>query len=113
VKFPHNTRSVPNLDSDLLVLTSISWHTQIYYASIGWATAATLGAEVARKELNSAFGRTILVTGEGSMAMTIQEIATMVNLGISPVLIVLNNAGYTVERMIWGATQRQSSKNPS
>ena len=94
IKFPTNTR----------------WHAQIYYGSIGFATAATLGAEIARRELEAkgvnAGGRTILVTGDGSMNLTIQEIGTMIKQGIKPVIFVLNNEGYTIERLIWGARQR-------
>lgn len=74
--------------------------------SIGFAFAATLGAEVARVERKTP-GRTILCTGDGSMALTIQEIGTMVKAGIKPVIFVINNAGYTVERLIWGARQRK------
>ncbi|KAI4937401.1 uncharacterized protein J4E92_002132 [Alternaria infectoria] len=53
--------------------------TQIYYGSIGFATAATLGVDIARRELDKkGEGRTILMTGDGSMALTIQEIGTMI-----------------------------------
>ncbi|OCK84214.1 pyruvate decarboxylase-like protein [Lepidopterella palustris CBS 459.81] len=88
---------------------NIRFVNQIYYCSIGYATAATLGAEVARLEVQSAksqpSGRTILITGDGSMAMTIQEIGTMVKQGIKPIIFVINNNGYTIERLIWGARQ--------
>lgn len=40
------------------------------------------------------------------MALTIQEIGTMIKAGIAPVIFVINNDGYTVERLIWGAQQR-------
>ncbi|KAF2024272.1 pyruvate decarboxylase-like protein [Setomelanomma holmii] len=85
--------------------------TQIYYGSIGYATAATLGVECARLELSSSHssaeesGRTVLITGDGSMALTIQEIGTMIREKHKSVIFVINNAGYTVERLIWGARQ--------
>jgi pyruvate decarboxylase len=85
--------------------------TQIYYGSIGYATAATLGVDVARRELEQngrKEGRTVLLTGDGSMALTIQEIGAMVKNGCKLVVFVLNNEGYTVERLIWGARQRKS-----
>jgi pyruvate decarboxylase len=86
--------------------------TQIYYGSIGFATAATLGVDVARRELEAANkrnkGRTILLTGDGSMALTIQEIGTMIKAKCKAVLFVINNEGYTIERLIWGAQQRKS-----
>jgi pyruvate decarboxylase len=89
IKFPANTRFL----------------CQVYYGSIGWATAATLGADIARREISGDKGRTILITGDGSLAMTMQEIGTMIKAGIKPILFVNNNDGYTVERMIWGARE--------
>ncbi|KAF2875509.1 pyruvate decarboxylase-like protein [Massariosphaeria phaeospora] len=89
--------------------SNVRWHAQIYYGSIGFATAATLGAEIARKELEdkgvNGGGRTVLVTGDGSLALTMQEIGTMIKAGIKPVIFVINNEGYTIERLIWGARQ--------
>jgi pyruvate decarboxylase len=83
--------------------------TQIYYGSIGFATAATLGVEVARTELEKSGavdkGRTVLLTGDGSMALTIQELGTMIKNNLKIVVFVINNEGYTIERLIWGARQ--------
>ncbi|KAF2009178.1 pyruvate decarboxylase [Aaosphaeria arxii CBS 175.79] len=91
---------------DISFPPNVRFHTQTYYGSIGWATAATLGMEIARRELDGEdLGRTILVTGDGSMAMTIQEVGTMIKHGIKPIIFVINNAGYTIERVIWGAHQ--------
>ncbi|KAF2001700.1 pyruvate decarboxylase [Amniculicola lignicola CBS 123094] len=83
---------------------NVRFTTQIYYGSIGWATPATLGVDVARKEISNE-GRTILITGDGSLALTIQEIGTMIKQKSSAIIFVINNEGYTVERMIWGAQQ--------
>ncbi|KAF1842854.1 pyruvate decarboxylase-like protein [Cucurbitaria berberidis CBS 394.84] len=93
---------------DITFPMNIRFITQIYYGSIGFATAATLGVEVARREQEQEMkqpGRTILFTGDGSMALTIQEIGTMIKAGIKPILFVINNEGYTIERLIWGAKQ--------
>jgi pyruvate decarboxylase len=80
--------------------------TQIYYGSIGFATAATLGVEVARSEFaGSEGGRTVLMTGDGSMALTIQELGTMIKTKLKIIVFVINNEGYTIERLIWGAKQ--------
>ncbi|KAF2261724.1 pyruvate decarboxylase [Lojkania enalia] len=92
---------------------NIRFQAQIYYGSIGWATPATLGAELARQELNGSQGRTILVTGDGSLAMTIQEVGTMIKAGLKPIIFVINNDGYTVERMIWGAQQAYNDIVPT
>ncbi|KAH7082083.1 pyruvate decarboxylase-like protein [Paraphoma chrysanthemicola] len=94
---------------DITFPPHVRFITQIYYGSIGFATAATLGVEVARSELENAGnvdqGRTVLITGDGSMALTIQEIGTMIKARLNIVVFVINNAGYTIERLIWGAKQ--------
>ncbi|GAA5840986.1 hypothetical protein JCM9279_001281 [Rhodotorula babjevae] len=53
--------------------------TQLLFAAIGWANAATLGALLAAEE-SSTPRRTILFTGDGSIQLTIQGVATMVGL---------------------------------
>jgi pyruvate decarboxylase len=89
---------------DIKFPEKIRFITQIYYGSIGYATAATLGVDIAKKEMGLN-GRTILVTGDGSLALTIQEVGTLIKQGLNPIIFVINNEGYTVERMIWGAQQ--------
>jgi len=88
---------------------------QTYYGSIGYATPATLGADIARRELENEdkrpHGRTVLITGDGSLQLTMQEIGTMVTAGIKPLIIILNNNGYTIERVIHGARQPYNSIN--
>ncbi|KAJ4360824.1 uncharacterized protein N0V89_001391 [Didymosphaeria variabile] len=94
---------------DITFPSSLQYEAQIYYGSIGWAAAATFGADVAHRELLQSTkkngGRTVLFTGDGSLALTIQEIGSMVKHKSRCVLFVINNEGYTVERMIWGARQ--------
>ncbi|KAK3659996.1 hypothetical protein LTR56_000922 [Elasticomyces elasticus] len=84
------------------------WITQTYYGSIGYATPAAFGVEVAltRNEAQGKpRGRTILVTGDGSLMLTVQEVGNMVKQGLKPIIILINNAGYTIERVIHGARQ--------
>lgn len=38
------------------------------------------------------------------MQLTVQEISTMIRWGLKPYLFVLNNDGYTIERLIHGET---------
>ncbi|KAI7629218.1 hypothetical protein KC343_g5356 [Hortaea werneckii] len=89
--------------------SGITWHTQTYYGSIGWAAPAAFGSEIALADLaasqSRARGRTILITGDGSLMLTVQEIGNMVKQQTSPILFVINNAGYTIERVIHGAKQ--------
>jgi indolepyruvate decarboxylase len=67
------------------------------YASIGYATAALLGAILASRER-----RHILLTGDGSLQMTVQEISTVMRHGLTPWIFVNQNQGYTVERAVLG-----------
>jgi len=93
----------------------IRFVTQTYYGSIGHATPAALGADIALQELHrdtgAPRGRTVLVTGDGSMQLTMQEIGTMVTFGFKPIIIIINNAGYTIERVIHGARQPYNDIN--
>jgi len=67
------------------------------WCSIGYATAALLGAILA-----SPGRRHILLTGEGSLQMTVQEISTVMRHDLKPFIFVNQNQGYTVERAVLG-----------
>ncbi|KAF7978485.1 hypothetical protein HWV62_45623 [Athelia sp. TMB] len=77
---------------------------QILWGSIGWATGSALGAAIAAKDRG--LGRTMLFIGDGSVQLSAQEIATMVKLGLKPILFILNNEGYTIERCIHGKRRK-------
>jgi pyruvate decarboxylase len=51
-------------------------------------------------------GRTILLVGDGSLQMTVQEIGTIIREGFAPTIFVINNAGYSIERLIHGPMQQ-------
>lgn len=67
-----------------------------YWASIGMGFGATLGACFAAKENQ----RIVAVEGDGSFQMTAQELSSMTRYGKSPIIFVVNNKGYTAERLI-------------
>jgi len=68
---------------------------QTFYGSIGYSIGAALGAGVA------APGRQlVLIVGDGALQMTCQELSTMLRYGLKPLILVLNNDGYTIERLI-------------
>ncbi|EPQ31630.1 uncharacterized protein PFL1_00963 [Pseudozyma flocculosa PF-1] len=73
---------------------------QILWGSIGWSVGATLGVALAARE--EKLGRTCLFVGDGSLQLTVQEIGTMIRQGLKPLLFVLNNDGYEIERQIHG-----------
>jgi indolepyruvate decarboxylase len=73
----------------------LSFHNQTLWGSIGWATPAAFGAAMASPER-----RVILVTGEGSHQLTAQEVSQFPRFGLKPIIFVLNNDGYLIERLL-------------
>ena len=73
------------------------YSSQTLWGSIGWATPAAFGGAIAERGR-----RTILFTGEGAHQLTMQEVANFFEYDIRPVIFVLNNSGYTIERMLSG-----------
>ncbi|ECG4744951.1 alpha-keto acid decarboxylase family protein [Salmonella enterica subsp. enterica serovar Chester] len=74
---------------------------QPLWGSIGYSLPAAFGAQTACPDR-----RVILVIGDGAAQLTIQEMGSMLRDGQAPVILLLNNDGYTVERAIHGAAQR-------
>jgi TPP-dependent 2-oxoacid decarboxylase len=68
---------------------------QPVWSSIGFTLPAMLGAALARPDR-----RPVLFIGDGSAQLTVQELGTFYARGIRPVVFVLNNDGYTVERLL-------------
>lgn len=68
---------------------------QPVWSSIGYTLPATLGAMLAAPDRE-----TVLVIGDGSAQLTVQELGRILALGLTPTVLLLNNAGYTVERAI-------------
>ncbi|CCE92751.1 indolepyruvate decarboxylase 1 TDEL_0E05080 [Torulaspora delbrueckii] len=84
---------------------------QVLWGSIGFTTGATLGAAFAAEEIDPK-KRVILFIGDGSLQLTVQEISTMVRWGLKPYLFVLNNDGYTIERLIHGEKAQYNDIQP-
>lgn len=66
-----------------------------FYASMGFAIPGALGVTLARPKV-----RPIILVGDGAFQMSCTELSTFVRLGISPIVIVLNNKGYKTERLM-------------
>src|SRR5712671_2565990 len=66
-----------------------------YYASMGFAIPAGIGAQLANAALHP-----LILVGDGAFQMTGMELATAVRYGLNPVVLVLNNRGYGTERQI-------------
>ncbi|QCA03652.1 indolepyruvate decarboxylase [Pantoea vagans] len=74
---------------------------QPLWGSIGYTLPAAFGAQTADPDR-----RVVLIIGDGSAQLTIQELGSMLRDEQRLTLFLLNNEGYTVERAIHGATQR-------
>jgi indolepyruvate decarboxylase len=70
-------------------------YSQTLWGSIGWATGATLGVALADRSR-----RTVLFTGDGSHQLTALDVGTMGRNKLKPVIFVLNNQGYAIERAL-------------
>jgi indolepyruvate decarboxylase len=68
---------------------------QALWGAIGWATPAAFGVALAAPDR-----RTILITGEGSHQLTAQEVSQFHRFGLKPIIFVLNNDGYLIERLL-------------
>ncbi|KAF5093711.1 hypothetical protein D0Z03_002308 [Geotrichum reessii] len=64
----------------------------------------SVGAAFALRELGGG-RRVVLLEGDGSSQMTIQELGTMVRFNLDVSIFLLNNSGYSIERAIWGPDQ--------
>lgn len=87
------------------------YHTQLFYSCIGFSVGLALGALVARKEMGLT-GRVVLFVGDGSLQLTVQEISTMIHLGFKPLIFIISNSGYTVERVIHGPSRKYNDIDP-
>ncbi|WP_186373871.1 alpha-keto acid decarboxylase family protein [Yersinia rohdei] len=74
---------------------------QSLWGSIGFSLPAAYGAQLAQPQR-----RMILLVGDGAAQLTIQELGSMLRDGLNPIIFLLNNHGYTVERVIHGPQQR-------
>ncbi|KAH7231460.1 hypothetical protein FSOLCH5_003632 [Fusarium solani] len=76
------------------------------WLSIGYTLAASQGAALAQreqvKEGTRSHNRTVVFEGDGSLQMTAQSISDMIRNKLNITIFVLNNSGYTVERLIHG-----------
>jgi TPP-dependent 2-oxoacid decarboxylase len=64
-----------------------------YYASLGFAVPAAIGAQFANPSL-----RPIVLVGDGAFQMTGMELSTAARYRLNPIVILLNNCGYATER---------------
>ncbi|QDT31149.1 alpha-keto acid decarboxylase family protein [Thalassoglobus polymorphus] len=81
--------------SDLTIHKHTEFISPAYYTSMGFAIPAALGVQVANREL-----RPLVLVGDGAFQMTCMELSTIVRNSFNPIIVVLNNKGYTTERFL-------------
>jgi TPP-dependent 2-oxoacid decarboxylase len=69
--------------------------TQLLWGSIGYSLGALLGASLASKDKQC-----ILFIGDGAFQLTAQAVSTMMRHKLNPIIFLINNDGYTVERAL-------------
>ncbi|KAI4109005.1 MAG: hypothetical protein L6R37_000723 [Teloschistes peruensis] len=79
----------------------VSALSQVLWGSIGYSVGACQGAALAAKETGD-HRRTILFVGDGSFELTAQELSTMIRQNLHPIIFIICNEGYTIERYIHG-----------
>ena len=81
--------------ADLRVRKSAEFLSPAYYTSMGFSVPAALGAGFADPTL-----RPLVLVGDGAFQMTGTELSTCIRHGQAPIVVVLNNHGYSTERQI-------------
>jgi indolepyruvate decarboxylase len=74
---------------------------QAIWGSIGYTVGSLLGTLTAAPER-----RHLLFVGDGSFQLTAQEVSTILRHDYKPVIFLINNGGYTIERCWLGKTSR-------
>jgi indolepyruvate decarboxylase len=81
--------------AEMLMPEGATFIGQTFYGSIGYTVGATLGASSAAPDRP-----TVLFVGDGSFQVTCQDLSTMIRHRLKPVIFLINNDGYTIERVI-------------
>jgi indolepyruvate decarboxylase len=68
--------------------------TQAFYLSLGYSVPAALGAKLAAPG-----HRPIVFVGDGAFQMTCQEVSTLIRHRLNPIIFLINNDGYQIERV--------------
>jgi indolepyruvate decarboxylase len=79
--------------ADISIPRATEFMSSAYYATLGFAVPAAIGAQLALPKL-----RPLVLVGDGAFQMTGMELSTAARYGLNPIVIVLNNFGYGTER---------------
>ena len=81
--------------AEMLMPEGATFLGQSFYASIGYTVSAALGVGMAAPDR-----RVVLFVGDGAFQVTGQELSTIIRNKLKPIVFLLNNDGYTTERII-------------
>lgn len=89
---------------------------QVLWGSIGFSLPAAVGAAFAAEDekqyITSEERRTILFIGDGSLQLTVQAISDACRWNLKPYIFILNNNGYTIEKLIHGPYEEYNNIQP-
>ncbi|KNG90680.1 pyruvate decarboxylase [Aspergillus nomiae NRRL 13137] len=98
------TGTASNGGRDFVFPQNVSMINSGVWLSIGYMLGAAQGVTLAQRNMGSQ-GRTILFIGDGSFQVTAQELSTIIRKKLSVIIFLINNDGYTIERLIHGMNE--------
>lgn len=81
--------------ADLIIRGNTRFLSPAYYASLGFAVPASIGAQLADRTL-----RPLVIVGDGAFQMTGMELSTALRYNLNPIVVVLNNGIYLTEQLM-------------
>ena len=81
--------------ADLIIHGNTQFLSPAYYASLGFAVPASVGAQLANPSV-----RPLVLVGDGAFQMTGMELSTALRYKLNPIVIVLNNGVYLTEQLM-------------
>lgn len=83
--------------SSMKLPTGATYIAQPIWGAIGYTLPALFGSLV-----GASSRRHLLFIGDGSFQLTVQELSSILRRDLKPIIFLLNNQGYTIERLILG-----------
>jgi indolepyruvate decarboxylase len=80
---------------------------QALWGAIGYSLPATFGSLMAAPTR-----RHVLFIGDGSFQLTVQELSSIFRHNLKPIIFLINNDGYTIERLILGEKSSYNDIQP-
>ena len=81
--------------ADLIIRGNTRFLSPAYYASLGFAVPASIGAQLADRTL-----RPLVIVGDGAFQMTGMELSTALRYNLNPIVVVLNIGIYLTEQLM-------------